>query len=350
MSYKKTIIHLINSKIYSGLESVACDIINNLNDYNHIYVTQNGPIIDILKEKNIKYEIISKMSITELRRVIRKYNADIIHAHDFTASCISAMSLTRKTIISHLHHNAPWLRKINFKTLLYLICSFRFKKIFTVSKAIEKEFIFSKIIKKKIVCIFNPVSVEKIISNVEKIDYEKKYDICCVGRLTKAKDPIRWLEIINCVQKRFPNLKAIWVGDGEDKKLFLDKINELKLENTVNLIGFKKNPYKYIASSKIYLLTSSWEGFGLSAFEAISLGLPSVVSNVGGLPSIINNKCGYVCDSDDKFIDGVIECLSNIDTFNEKSKNAIERAKEFDNSKYYYKNIDEIYINVIEGR
>ena len=84
---KKVIIHLINSISFSGLENVACDIIkNSSSDFKHIYVTQDGPIIDSLKEKNISYEIINKMSIKELKRVIKKYNVDIIHAHDFTAA------------------------------------------------------------------------------------------------------------------------------------------------------------------------------------------------------------------------------------------------------------------------
>ena len=89
--YNRIVLHIVNSKIYSGLEKVACDIIQNLDyQYNGIYVTQNGPIVDILKEKNISYEIIKKVNKKEIKRVIKKYAPDIIHAHDFTASVISA--------------------------------------------------------------------------------------------------------------------------------------------------------------------------------------------------------------------------------------------------------------------
>ena len=110
-----------------------------------------------------------------------------------------------------------------------------------------------------------------------KEDYEKKYDICCVGRLTEAKNPIRWLNIINEVKKQNNSIKCIWVGDGELRDEFVAKINELGLQESVKLAGFQKNPYKYLASSKVYLQTSVWEGFGLSVFEALALGIPAVL-------------------------------------------------------------------------
>lgn len=342
---KKIVIHLINSKFFSGLESVACDIIQNTsNIFDHVYVTCSGPIVDILNEKKVPYEIIKKMSIKEVRRVVKKYNANIIHAHDFTASCISALSLIKIPIISHLHHNAMWIRKINLKTLLYLMCSFRFKKILTVSEAIEEEYIFSKFIKIKIECIGNPVSVNKITSMIKEKDYEKQYDICCVGRLTEAKDPFRWLTVIGEVKKRIPNVKAVWIGDGELKEQVVFRVKELGLSNNVSLLGFQKNPYKYMASSKIFLLTSKWEGFGLSAFEALSLGLPAIVSNVGGLPGIVDESCGKLCDINEEFVTFILYCLENSDILKKISSNAIYKSNILDNTQSYFNKIKDVYL------
>lgn len=341
---KKVVLHLINSNIFSGLENVACDIIQNTSDiFEHIYVTRNGSIIDTLIEKKVPYEIIEEMSIKEVKRVVKKYDATIIHAHDFTASCIASMSFVKIPIISHLHHNAPWLKKICSKTLLYLLCSIKMKKILTVSDAIENEYIFSKFIKNKIECIGNPISVNKIISKVEEKDYKKRYDICCVGRLTEAKNPLRWLSIVSEVKKQIPNVKAIWVGDGELKEQVISKIKELNLNNNVILAGFQNNPYKYIASSKVYLLTSEWEGFGLSAFEALSLGLPAIVSNVGGLPGIVDNDCGRICNIDREFIEALISNLENVEIYNFNKLMSIKKSKQLDNSNSFYNTIKELY-------
>lgn len=346
---KKVVLHLINSNIFSGLENVACDIIQNTSDeFSHVYVTKTGTILKVLKEKKVPYEIIKKMSVKEIRRVVKKYKADIIHAHDFTASCISALSLTRIPIISHLHHNAPWIKKVCPYSILYLISSIRIKKILTVSNSIKNEYIFSNFIKNKVECIANPISVSKITSNVKESDFEKKYDICCVGRLTEAKNPMRFLTIIKIIKENMPDVKVVWIGDGELKEVFLEEMKKMDIFNNIELTGFQKNPYKYMAKSKIFLLTSLWEGFGLSAFEALSLGLPAIVSNVGGLPEIVDDSCGKVCNTNEEFIATAVENLKNNKIYKANSDGAKIKSLELENSEIYYKKIINIYKKMVE--
>lgn len=346
---KPTVIHVVNSNVFSGLESVACDIINGNNDeYNQIYVTRNGSIVNILKKRKVSYEIIKKVSTKEIRQVIKKYNPDIIHAHDFTTSCICALTLTKIPIISHLHHDAPWLKKINLKTLMYLLCSHKIKLILTVSDSIQKEYVFSNFIKNKIMCIGNPVSVKKIQSKVPK-NVKKEYDVCCVGRLTKAKNPLLFVKIISEIVKIKSDLKVIWVGDGEEKKAVINTAKMLGIIHNIDFVGFKENPYIYMAKSKIFLLTSKWEGYGLVAFEALSLGLPCVVSNVGGLPNIVDNTCGYICNSENDFKISILEIINNENIYKKLSFKSLKRAEKLDNFEDYLMTIDKIYESVIKN-
>lgn len=340
-----TIIHVVNSKIFSGLESVACDIITSeLSDkFRFIYVTQNGPIIDTLKEKNVNYEIINKLNCKEIKRVLKKYDPSIIHAHDFTASVICSLVKKRRYLIEHLHNNCPWLKKICKNTIAFLYAGIRADKILTVSESIEKEYIFSEFIKNKIECIGNPVSREKIISKVNDLNCKKIYDICCVARLTEQKNPYKFLEIIKEVKKEMPDIKCVWVGEGELKESVKEKINKLNLKNNIELVGFKKNPYNYMALSKIFLLTSDWEGYGLVAFEALALGLPCVVSNVGGLPNIITSDCGCLCKSKLDFKKNIIYLAKDENNYRRYSKFALERSKLLDNFNNYLITIENIY-------
>lgn len=345
---KGIVLHIINSTKFSGLESVACDLIQNMDDeYEGVYVTKSGPIVDVLKEKKIKYEIIEKMSTNEIRRVIRKYKPKIIHAHDYTASCICALARIKEPIISHLHNNSPWIKNIHPYSFLYLYCSRRFKKILTVSDSIKNEYIFSNIIKNKIINIGNPVSRKKVLSQVGEKDYNKKYDICCVARLTAQKNPLKFIDIINELKKENENISAIWVGEGELKEECLKKIKKLNLEKNIKLIGFKKNPYIYMASSKIFLLTSEWEGYGLVAFEASTLGLPCVVSNVGGLPNIVDECSGKICNDINDYINEIKEILNNDNIYKYKHKKAILKSIEIENQEEYILNLKKIYINII---
>lgn len=345
---KNVILHIINSTVFSGLESVVCDIIQNLNEqYEFIYVTKYGSVIEILKEKNVKYEIIKSMSCKEIKRVAKKYNPQIIHTHDYKASCICSLAKINYPIISHLHNNNCWIKTIHPYSFLYLYCSKKFNKILTVSESIENEYIFSKFINKKIENISNPVSREKILNQVDIKDYQKKYDICCVARLSKSKNPFKFLEIINKIKQEKKNIKVVWVGDGELKDKFIHKIKKLNIENNIDVVGFQKNPYKYIANSKVFLLTSNWEGYGLVAFEALTLGLPCVVSNVGGLSNIVDNECGFLSNIEEELVKNCLLLLNNQEVYNKKKNNALLKSTKLDNLKEYINSIEEKYKELI---
>lgn len=349
---KKKIFFIMSTDDFSGAESVNFSIIEELNKiYDFYWVSKKGKINKFLKEKNIKWIEIQKLNVREIKRIIKENKPDILHATDYRASVICAMTNTKIPFIAHVHNNSPWLKKISINSLAFLYAAIKAKKVLIVSESIEKEYIFAKIIKNKIECIDNPISVDRIIKMVDEKDYKKKYDICCVGRLTNAKDPLRWLNIIEKVKENIPNIKCIWVGDGELKNEFESKLVELKLDNTVDFIGFQKNPYRHMASSKIYLQTSAWEGFGLTVFEALSLGLPSFVSNVGGLSKIVNNECGLLCNSDNEFICNILNILSNDEIYFEKSKNASLRAKSIDNTDTYFEKVNQNYrVLIKKGR
>ena len=341
---KPVVLHVTNSTTFSGLESVACDIIKETKDnYNGIYVTKNGQIIEILKEKGIKFCVISKLTPWKIKKICKENNAYIVHAHDYKASCICAMAHLKIKILSHLHNNSPWLKKICPYSILYLLCSHDFDKILTVSKSIENEYIFSKYIKKKIICIGNPISRSKILSMVSKPETKKIYDICCVARLTAQKNYKRFVDIIFELKQKKKNIKCIWIGQGELYAECKNYIDEKKLNNNITMLGFKKNPYEYIQQSKIFMLTSSWEGYGLVAFEALTLGLPCIVSNVGGLPDIVNESCGKLCNCNEDFIEEALCLLDNNEVYNMKSTKAIERSIDIENMEKYIKKIKKIY-------
>ncbi len=340
--YKKTVLHIVNSRAFSGLERVAISIIKNLEDtYNSYYVTMDGSIVKKLEQENVKRIKIEKMSVKEIRRICKIYKPYIIHAHDYTATVISSFSFVKVPIISHLHNNSPWIKKVNLNSIALLLASLRVKKFLTVSDAIKNEYIFSRFISKKIENIGNPVSVYDVISKIPK-NIEKKYDICFVGRLTKAKNPIKFIDIISNIKKNIPYINVIMLGDGELREECEKKIYRNKLQNNIELKGFVDNPYTYMAQSKVFCLTSDWEGYGLVVFEALALGLPCIVSNVGGLVDLVDEQCGVLCDTENDYISSINSILSN-DNYKKMELNAKNRARKLDNKERYMNRIKELY-------
>ena len=323
---------------------------NKEKEYDMVYCSPNGRIKKALRDRSISYVPIKSMTILEVKRIIIKEKPDIIHAHDFTASVIASVVAFDIPVISHLHHNAPWLQKYCLKSILYGLSCLRYKKIITVSECVFDEYIFGKIFLKKLKVIANPVNIEAIIDRSTAYEYNDSFDICFCGRLSQPKNPLMFLDIIKSIIKQHPNLKAVMIGDGELRKVVENRLDELDLKKNVKLLGFVDNPYPIIKNCKVMCMPSAWEGFGLVAVEALALGVPVVCSGVGGLSKIVDDSCGDICTSVRQYCNVLIELVDNEDVRKNKSILAMERAKKLNNIRLYRRKIDSMYKQIKNGR
>lgn len=343
---KKKVLFILATNKYSGAENVAITIINNMNDkYEFAYSSPDGEIKKQLTDNNIKFIPMKKLSLSEVKKVIKKYNPDIIHANDFRASFLSSLVKGNRKLVTHIHNNVPWLGKKGINSRIFLYTAKHSEKVLIVSESIRNEFIYSNRLKDKFSCVDNPVYRSKILNAVD--NYDKEFDICCVARVSSQKNPFRFLEVIKNVKNVIDNINVIWVGGiDETIKTDLEKtIDKYNLSNNVSFIGFDENPFKFMAKSKIFLLTSDWEGYGLVAFEALTLGLPSIVSKVGGLVNIVDDKCGKLCDKSDtsEYSNEIIKLLTDNNYYQKKSKEAIVKSKKLENIESYCKKLDNLY-------
>ena len=121
------------------------------------------------------------------------------------------------------------------------------------------------------------------------------------------------------------------VGDGELRDIVRQYIQKNNMSGYVTLTGFQKNPYLWMDQSKIFLLPSKYEGFGLVFFEALTLGLPCVASDVGGISDIITEKCGFLCHSKAEYIKSLELLLEDENLYRTYSKEAQKRAQRMEN-------------------
>ena len=340
-----TVLHVLNTGSYSGAENVVITIIRHFDKskYRLIYVSLEGSIRKVLEENRIEYEPITSMCRAEIKRVIKKYNPDIIHAHDFTAGVICSLS-TKKNIINHLHNNSPWIKKISCKSLLYFISSLRFKKILTVSSSIMNEYVFGWVLKNKTVTIGNPIDIGRIRECA--VVTNKKYDVAFLGRLSYPKNPMGFLDIISIIKEKISTIHAVIIGDGEMRTEIEERIIKDNLNECIELVGFQNNPYTYLSVSKILCMPSKWEGFGLAAVEALALGKPVIASNVGGLPDIVTSECGKLCVDKYEFAKEIINLLEDPVRYSKFSTFAKMRADKLANLDEFIKNISYLYCEI----
>ena len=338
------IVHLLNTNSFSGAENVAIQIIENSDEQNEAYYcSPQGKIEEILKKRGVRYLPVKKLCVKEIRRIIGEIKPDVIHAHDFRAGLLAILaSKKRVPVVSHLHNNCPWLKKIGVKSLLFRYIAANCSVLLTVSKSVMDEFVFGKRFADKTVVIGNPIDVKMIRNNIDP-NGPSEYDLVFCGRLTEQKNPGLFLEIVKRLSSSFPHLKAIMLGDGELRAEVNETIGRLGLENTVTIAGFVDDPVSYMARSRILAITSSWEGFGLVAVEALAAGKPVVASNVGGLPTIVNDRCGALCEGADDFVAEISKLLSDDEYYSSKCSEALSRANELNNLERYMQDINKAY-------
>jgi glycosyltransferase involved in cell wall biosynthesis len=352
---KKTVVHILNTGQYSGAENVVITLINSMkNEVDNVYVSPDGSIRKILEQNGIPYYAVDKVSVANIKKVIKDIQPMIIHAHDFKAGMVCAVAAGKTPVINHLHNNSPWIKRLSLKSFLYGITCFRYQKILTVSDAVMNEFIFGKWLKKKTIVVGNPVNISIIQKKAEEPFYVHNAgihisDIIFIGRLTPQKNIFLLLEILKKVKEKKTDLNVSIVGDGELRTEFEEKIYEYNMHNYITLYGFQENPYPFLKAARVMCMPSKWEGFGLAAVEGLALGKPVVAAPVGGLADIVDSTCGRLCQSKDEYVNELYHLLTDPEYYTEKSKGARKRAESFDNVDRYKKRIMNIYFDSLRG-
>lgn len=136
--YRKKIYHFVNTNVVSGLETVVANIATMVDDYEHFYVSPEGPIVEYLRERGVCHVAVPSLTPRTVRDVLLRYSPDIAHGHDVTASvCLAAnVVLCRRRgikLVSHLHNNDERMRHINARSLLYGAASLAFPSVIVVS-------------------------------------------------------------------------------------------------------------------------------------------------------------------------------------------------------------------------
>ena len=213
----------------------------------------------------------------------------------------------------------------------------RFKRVVFVSNS-SKESVCShfKEIKDNSYVCNNYIDAEGIIEkSKEKIDYKKDKDTLFVNVGRHKEFPKKLSRIINASKKLKENgykFKVIFVGDGEDHKIYEDMIREYNLSDVITMVGTKSNPYPYYKIADATILSSDFEGYPVVFLESMILNRPILSTKVSDYKDL--NKYGLFCDKTDEavykvmknYLDNGFEIESKFDykKYNSRIDNTIE--------------------------
>ncbi|HKZ34465.1 MAG TPA: glycosyltransferase family 4 protein [Patescibacteria group bacterium] len=206
-------------------------------------------------------------------------------------------------------------------------------KIISVSEHTTKKLKNDLSSKKDIITVLDGVDVDYI----QKIKPSPvKSDVIFAGRLLSHKNVDVLIKSIAILKKSHRNVKCFIIGDGPERTRLEKMVATLHLTRNVVFLGFLENHdevYSLIKSSKVSVLPSSREGFGMVLVEANACGIPviTVKNKDNAAKDLIEEiKNGYVCRLGEKEIaEKIIKIVKN-NTNEEMRQRCLDSAMKYD--------------------
>lgn len=189
--------------------------------------------------------------------------------------------------------------------------------------------------KNRTMTIYNPSPLSEItkLSELHNVAFFKP-TIIGVGKLKEVKGFDILIKSFKLIIDRGFDWDLIILGDGELRQELESLVNELSIFDHVQLLGFKENPYPYMAKADLFVLSSYFEGFGQVVVEAQYLGIPIVSTDcdVGPREILQAGNCGLLVPVGDveKLADGIEQLMTDQQLRETFIARGLNRAQDFD--------------------
>ena len=213
----------------------------------------------------------------------------------------------------------------------------RTKKYLNVNKAIEVIYNF-----------VNEQVYHKKDRDYLKCDYRIASDDKVIIHISNFRKVKRIPDIIYTFHEIRKQIKAklLLVGDGPESPAAFELVNELGLKDDVRFLGKQKNISDLLSISDLMLLLSEQESFGLVLLEAMACEVPSIGTNIGGIPEVIvHGETGYLVELGDvkRAAEYAVQLLTDEEKLASFRKAAYERAANVFHSRYIVKQYTDLY-------
>lgn len=303
---KKKLLHIVEA-MGGGIFTYLVDLTNELVEQYEIYIAfaihpQTPDNYRLYFDKRIHLIEVTHFTrainpykdlkaLQEIKKIAKNIKPDIIHLHSSKAGVLGRIAFNAKKIpVFYTPHGYSFLMKdcSRVKRQIYraieAVCAKRNCTTISCSLGEHKETLK---LTKKAVYVNNGINIKKLQNMLDGIEVKKHpFTVFTLGRICYQKNP----SLFNEIAKAMPNIKFVWIGDGELR-------DELK-EKNIEITGWvqRTDALTYAMNADLFLLTSLWEGLPVSLLEAMYMRKPCVVSDVIGNHDVIQNeKNGYVC-------------------------------------------------------
>lgn len=287
-------------------------------------------------------------AVSSLRRIVKSWTPDIVHAHYATSyGLLGALSGHKTLFISVWGSDIfefPTKSSIHKKSISLILN--QATKIFSASEILADK---TRLLTKKDVFVI-PFGIDTDFFD-EKINSDA--DEIIIGTV-KSLETIYGIDILLTAFAKLQKLRPLLllrlqiVGGGSQENNLKQLASDLNINSSVEFIG--KIPFDYLPEYykrfNIFANLSRSESFGVSVLEAMSTELPVVVTSTGGLNEIVSSECGIhvSVENVDETVNAFLELVDNRFLRSKMGKAGRTRVKQLydwnscvDKMSYFYK-------------
>ena len=340
------ILHIINSLEIAGAERLMTSLLPLMGEQGHqvellVLNRKRTPFYEQLQEKGIVIHTLhysqgkyNPLVIFELKRYLRQY--DIIHVHLFPAQywvAICKWLFRIKVPLVTTEHNTTNTR-FNYKLTTWTDRWIyrRYACIICISDAVNQAMTQRVLGQVSTLTVNNGIDIDlfataKPLSHSDFSIPDSAYILMQVARFQQQKNQ----DCVIRALKRLPeNVYAIFVGDGERMASCKSLAQKVGVADRIRFLGLREDIPQLWASADIAVMSSHWEGFGLSILEAMAAGIPVVATQVEGLSQVVGNEKLCFPDDDDKQLATLVLQLIDDDRYRRQTAAYCqERASQF---------------------
>lgn len=319
----KKILFVIHDLHHGGAEKVLVNLVNNL-DRKKFDITVmalfGGGVNEQFLTKEIRLIICHKKAVRGNSKLMQLFSPQFLFRHYIhgeydvivsylegpSARIVSGCRDKNTKLISWIHveqHDKETACRSfrNYKEALE--CYRRFDCTVCVSEGVKKDFQSIFPVENPVYVLYNTNETDKILElSKESVDdivfKEDEIKVVGVGKLMPNKGFDKLARIhVRLIQEGY-KVHTYILGEGSERNKIEKIIDENGCADTFTLLGYRTNPYKYIAKCDVFVCASKAEGFSTAATEALILGVPVVTTEVSGMEEMLgmNNEYGIIID------------------------------------------------------
>ena len=294
-------LQLIQGLNKAGYRDVQLILVNNNVEYPEVYETSAKVEIIDRKGKGLSH----LQTYKTIKKSLCDFNPDIVQAWGELSMMYATMvRLTKK--FTYICANVADCNKIALLSFRNIVCRLSYCLADSVVGNSNAGLCAYKAPRRKAACVYNGFN-ENRFALAENINYEAlkaelgvdtKYLVAMFARVDHYKDHDAFVVLANKVLAERDDVTFLAVGKG----LYFDRYKDVTgLKNRLRFIGFRSDVEPLMAMTDVSILFSNYkfhqEGVSNSIMESMAFGTPSIATNGGGSPEIIEHgKNGFLVD------------------------------------------------------